>query len=169
MLKTERLLLRKPTEEDVNEPPSFVTDPAVMDWLGGVEDPREVVRRWLDEWSRFPAGKLVVEAAGERIGRVGFNFYDPRTWTRSAGPGARPEVTWAIARDHWGRGYATEAARAVRAWYGACDAISLIEPGNARSIRVAEKLGCARTGEVAVIGGVACEVWLHPPSSRPSA
>jgi len=153
----------------VESPPAFLSDPEVMSWLGGIEDPHVVVQQWLDGWEIFPAGKFVVETAGgRRIGRAGFNFYDPVTWKRSHADDARPEVTWAIAREEWGNGYATEAALAVRAWFAAPQAISLIEPANVRSIRVAEKLGCARTDEVAVIGGVPCDVWLHPPRSRPN-
>jgi len=141
-----------------------------MQWLGGVEDAHAVVGRWVDEWKTYPAGKFLVETPdGRRIGRVGLNFYDPVTWARSRAAGARPEVTWAIARQEWGKGYATEAALAVRTWFGAAQAVSLIEAANRRSARVAEKLGCTRTDEVAVIGGVACEVWLHPPESRPTA
>ncbi len=169
MLTTERLLLRKPTPADVEAPPAFLSDPEVMDWLGGIEDPHIVVQQWLDGWQIYPAGKFVVETSdGRRIGRVGFNFYDPVTWSRSRAEDARPEVTWAIAREEWGHGYATEAALAVRAWFDAAQAVSLIEPANGRSIRVAEKLDCTRTDEVAIIGGVACEVWLHPAESRPS-
>jgi RimJ/RimL family protein N-acetyltransferase len=170
MIRTARLLLRRPTPGDVESPPEFLTDPAVMQWLGGVDDPRAVVARWLDDWEVFPAGKFVVETLdGRRIGRVGLNFYDPLTWTRSRAEDARPELTWTIAREEWGNGYATEAARAVRDWFAAPQAVSLIEPANHRSIRVAEKLDCTRTDEVAMIGGVACEVWLHPPESRPNA
>ena len=79
MIETERLLLRKPTQADVEDPPPFLSDPRVMDFLGGVGDPPgAVVQLWVDGWDTFPAGKLIVEtAAGERIGRVGFNFYDP--------------------------------------------------------------------------------------------
>jgi RimJ/RimL family protein N-acetyltransferase len=170
LLRTERLLLRKPTPADVESPPAFLGDPEVMRWLGGVEDPHVVVQRWLDDWATYPAGKFVVETLdGRRIGRVGLNFYDPVRWTRSHADDARPEVTWAIAQKEWGTGYATEAALAVRLWFRAPQAVSLIEPANRRSIRVAEKLGCTRTDEVAVIGGVACEVWLHPPLSKPTA
>jgi len=169
LLTTERLLLRKPTPADVESPPEFLRDPEVMKWLGGVEDPHVVVQQWLDGWLAFPAGKFIVETPdGRRIGRVGFNFYDPVSWNRSRAADACPEVTWTIAREEWGNGYATEAALAVRSWFAAPRAISLIEPANRRSIRVAEKLGCTRTDELAIIGGVACEVWLHPAESRPS-
>jgi [ribosomal protein S5]-alanine N-acetyltransferase len=147
----------------------FLSDLEVVAWLGGADDPHVVVRRWLDEWETYPAGKFVVETRkGSRIGRVGLNFYDAATWERSRDEGALAEITWAIAREEWGNGYATEAAMAVRSWFDAPRAVSLIEPANSRSIRVAEKLNCTRTDEVAVIGGVACEVWRHPAAWRPS-
>jgi RimJ/RimL family protein N-acetyltransferase len=48
VIETERLLLRKPTESDVADPPAFLSDPRVMDFLGGVGDPQWVVRSWVD-------------------------------------------------------------------------------------------------------------------------
>ena len=150
MIETERLLLRKPTVADVGDPPAFLTDPRVVDFLGGVDDdPSGVVQRWLEEWDVCRAGKLIVETgAGERIGRVGVNFYDPVRWVRSSSAGAQPELTWALAHEHWGKGYATEAAAAVRDWLGREDLISLIAPQNIRSQRVAERLGARPTETV---------------------
>ena len=58
------------------------------------------------------------------------------------------EVGWRLARPAWGRGLATEGARAsLRHAFGELDleaVISIIDPDNARSIRVAEKLGMRR-------------------------
>ena len=165
MIETERLLLRRPTAADVDDPPAFLADPRVMDFLGGVDDdPGGVVQRWLDEWEEFPAGKLIVETEdSQRIGRVGVNFYDPVHWVRSNGPDARPELTWAIAYEHWGKGYATEAAAAVRDWFGRSGLIALIEPRNIRSQRVAERLG-ARPGETIELPrfGMDVVVWELP-------
>ena len=80
MIETERLLLRQPTEADVESPPPWLSDPEVMDLLGGVEPPAEVVRLWLDQWEQFPSGKFLVErrSDGAVIGRVGANYYDAR-------------------------------------------------------------------------------------------
>ena len=36
MIETERLLLRRPAEADVDSPPAWLSDPEVMDWLGGI-------------------------------------------------------------------------------------------------------------------------------------
>jgi RimJ/RimL family protein N-acetyltransferase len=163
MIETERLLLRMPTVADVADPPPFLADPRVMDFLGGLEDPRSVVQNWLDGWRIFPAGKLIVETAtGERIGRVGLNFYDPVRWTRSSLPDARPELTWALAYEYWGKGYATEAAAAVRDRFSCTDLISLIDPRNIRSQRVAERLGARRTETVELPDGGPHVVWEHP-------
>jgi len=164
MIETARLTLRKPTAADVEDPPPFVSDPRVMDFLGGVEeDPHRVVQNWVDGWEIFPAGKLIVEtAAGERIGRVGLNFYDAVSWSRSSAADARPELTWALAYDHWGKGYATEAAAGVRDWFGRAGLISLIEPRNIRSQGVARRLG-ARAGETIELPGYGPHVvWEHP-------
>ena len=163
MIETERLLLRKPTAADVEDPPAFLSDPRVMDFLGGVgEDPRWVVQNWVDGWEIYPAGKLIVETAtGERIGRVGVNFYDPVSWLRSSVPDAQPELTWALAYEHWGKGYATEAAAAVRDWFGG-RLISLIVPDNTRSQRVAKRLGATPGGTVELPDYGPHVVWTHP-------
>jgi RimJ/RimL family protein N-acetyltransferase len=162
MIRTERLLLRKPTAADIEAPPAFLTDPRVVEFLGGVDDnPSGVVQRWLDEWDAYPAGKLIVEtAAGERIGRVGVNFYDPVRWLRSSSPDAQPELTWALAYDHWGHGYATEAAAAFRDWFGS-GLISLIDPRNIRSQRVAERLGAVPKETIELPGVGTQVVWEH--------
>jgi RimJ/RimL family protein N-acetyltransferase len=164
VIETERLILRKPTVADVADPPTFLGDPRVMDFLGGVgEDPSWVVQTWVDGWKTYPAGKLIVEtASGERIGRVGLNFYDPARWIRSASPAAQPELTWALAYEHWGNGYATEAAAAVRDWFGPADLISLIAPRNIRSERVAGRLGATPGRTVELVDGGPHVVWTHP-------
>jgi RimJ/RimL family protein N-acetyltransferase len=55
------------------------------------------------------------------------------------------EVGWRLAPAWWGRGFATEAARASVEFgferLGLRSIVSIIEPGNAPSLRVAEKLG----------------------------
>ena len=70
----------------------------------------------------------------------------------------RPEIEigYRLARAHWGRGLATEAARAVRDY--AFDTlrlprlIALIDPANTASIRVAEKLAMRHESEVVLPG-----------------
>ena len=162
MIETERLQLRKPTPEDVESPPAWLSDPEVMDWLGGIEPPADVVRLWLEQWERFPTGKFLVQrrSDGALVGRVGANYYDVQTWQRS--PIGQPELGWALAREHWGQGYATEAALAVRTWLRAPRLISLIAQNNVRSQRVAQRLGATPGETVELPDGGPHVVWEHP-------
>ena len=162
LIETERLVLRQPTEADTEAPPAWLSDPEVMDWLGGVEPAATVVRHWLDQWERFPAGKFLVQRRDEAavIGRVGVNYYDVRTWQRSVA--GDPELTWALAREHWGHGYATEAALAVREWLQAPRLISLITAENTRSQTVAQRLGAQPEQTVELPDYGPHVVWVHP-------
>jgi RimJ/RimL family protein N-acetyltransferase len=57
---------------------------------------------------------------------------------------AAPECGWTIPPRAHGRGYATEALHAVHAWWERREGgrtVCMIDPGNAASIRVAEKSG----------------------------
>lgn len=165
MIETERLVLRKPTlDDDVSE---FVHDDAVQRWIGGTghETPREVIERWVRRWERNGIGQFVVELDGKFIGRVGYIVWDARTWETSAyelaGPHAETELGWAILSRHWGHGYAFEAARAALDW--ARDRgriVSLIDPRNTRSIRVADKLGAEPEQLVQTETGPTL-VWVH--------
>jgi ribosomal-protein-alanine N-acetyltransferase len=162
VIETERLLLRRPSEADVESPPAWLSDPEVMDWLGGVETPEEVVRLWLDQWELFPTGKFLVQRRSDAtvIGRVGANYYDVLTWQRSAA--GEPELGWALGREYWGHGYATEAALAVRRWLRAPRVVSLITAENLRSQQVAQRLGARPEGTVELPGYGPHVVWVHP-------
>src|SRR4029453_18661253 len=99
-------------------------------------------------------------ASGALIGRIG--FYEPEGW-----PGL--ELGWMLARSHWGRGLATEGARAALAFaFGVVEKphiIGLIAPENTASIRVAEKLGERLEGCSGVLGveslvyGIRRTIW----------
>ena len=166
-------MLRLPQLEDVDDMLDFVGDDEVMRWIGGEAGDRaaaiETVERWIARWERNGVGQFAVVLDGQAIGRVGLLVWDSRVWETStyaaAGEHAQPELGWALARRHWGRGYATEAAGAVRDWAradrGVERLISLIAPDNVRSRRVAEKLGAQPEEEVQTDHGPA-DVWVHP-------
>jgi len=173
VIETERLLLRKPRLEDVDDMLEFVGDDEVMRWIGGEAGDRaaavENVERWIARWERNGVGQFAVVLDGRAIGRVGLLVWDARRWKtstyESAGEYAETELGWALTRRYWGHGYATEAARAARDWVvaerGVERVISLIAPDNLRSMRVAEKLGASPEEQVETDHGPA-NVWVHP-------
>jgi RimJ/RimL family protein N-acetyltransferase len=174
-LETRRLLLRPPTVEDAAAAAEFLTDPAVMRFIGGetvpVEHMREVVEKWVERWQMNDMGPFMIERRqdGRFLGRAGILIWDARGWTHSTLAGAgrygQPELGWALVRAHWGNGYATEAARAVRDWArrerGIDHLVSLIAPDNVASQRVAQRLGAAPTRTVRLFDSGDAVVWVH--------
>ena len=106
-------------------------------------------------WHLLGFGMWGVEelSTGRLVGRVG--FHQPDGWPDF-------ELGWTIGRQFWGRGYATEAARAALAYgfhaMGRDHVISLIDPQNIRSVSVAQKLGETIEGEFE-LGGYRLIVW----------
>jgi RimJ/RimL family protein N-acetyltransferase len=177
VIETERLLLRKPLLEDAQAALPLLTDPVAMEFLGGVHpdaasDPEFVVRRWLERWAGNDCGpfSIVRLEDGRWLGRTGVLVWDTRTWKHttfaSSGEHAQPELGWALAREHWGRGYATEAAMAVREWAyterGVSRLISLIEAANVRSQGVAERLDATPGETIELFDNGPHVVWEHP-------
>lgn len=153
VIETERLVLRMFRESDTDAYADMMSDPEVMRFLGGQPVPRAEAWRnmamILGHWQLRGYGMWAVEEkeGGEMVGRVG--CWRPEGW-----PGL--EVGWTLRRRFWGRGYATEAARASLDYaFTALDqprVISLIAPDNVNSIRVAERLGERPEGEWEVLG-----------------
>jgi RimJ/RimL family protein N-acetyltransferase len=142
-LHTERLLMRGWSEDDFDAWAAICADPEVMLGLGQAKalDAPEAWKQlamWVGHWELKGFGHWVLEErdTGDFVGRAG--LYHPAGY-----PGI--EVGWTVGRRHWGKGYAPEAAREACRWaheeLGLQHIISLIDPSNTRSIRVAEKLG----------------------------
>jgi ribosomal-protein-alanine N-acetyltransferase len=149
MIDTERLRLRRWEPRDRAPFAALNADPEVMRHF-----PRPLARaesdamvgRLLARWERdgFCFGVAERRADGAFVGMVGLarvQFPLPRT-----APGAI-EVGWRLARPHWGRGYATEAARAWLAWgfatRGLAEIVAFAVPANHRSQAVMRRLGMA--------------------------
>ena len=175
-IKTDRLLLRLPRLDDAPAAAEYLSDPAVMRFLGGEtvppEDAPAVVQKWLDRWEANGVGHFAIErrADGAFLGRSGILVWDTRTWTHTtparAGENAQPELGWTLARRHWGNGYASEASEAVRDWArrerDVGRLISLINPANTASQRVAERLGAHPEATVSLFDSGEAVVWVHP-------
>lgn len=145
IVETERLILRHFHAFDAGAMERVFGDAEVMRFGPGVQT-REWVRDWLrrclEDYYRklgFGPWAVVVKESRAVIGYSGL-FYFPSV-------AGRPEIEvgYRLARPFWGRGYATEAAVAVRDYgFGVLclpRLVALIDPQNAASIRVAEKAG----------------------------
>jgi RimJ/RimL family protein N-acetyltransferase len=147
-IRTQRLLLRPWRESDREPFAAINADPAVMQHFPATLSRCEsdaAIDRIEKHWDEHAFGFWALELVGDApfIGCAGL---------------ARPsfdahftpcvEVGWRIAREHWGRGYATEAAQAAvhRGFLQLAleEIVSFTVPGNHRSLRVMEKLGMRR-------------------------
>jgi RimJ/RimL family protein N-acetyltransferase len=160
MIETERLVLRKPRVEDAADLAAAYADPETVRYIGdGSTATRAEVERgieqWLERWESWGMSLFSLERRedGRVLGRAGFLLWDPETWEV---PGDETELGWLLAREHWGHGYATEAALALRDWAfgerGLTRLISLIQHANERSVRVAVRIGERYERDVKVRG-----------------
>jgi RimJ/RimL family protein N-acetyltransferase len=172
-LETERLILRMFREDDFEAYARIFGDPDVARYLSG--RPLERWEAWrhmafvLGHWALRGYGLWAVEerSSGRLVGRVGLHY--PDGW-----PGL--EVGWALGREDWGKGYATESARPALAYafteIGCVHVISLIQPANVASIKVAERLGERLEGKTELFGkevlvyGIDRESWQRDRSTR---
>lgn len=156
-LHTTRLTLRAFRPDDWDALSALNGDPVFRRYLGGPWTPDRTwasIETTLGQWALRGYGLFAVVRGGALVGRVG--ILHPGDW-----PG--PELAWGIAPAAWGQGLAVEAARAVLDWAATQRIgrlISLIDPANVQSVRVAEKLGAAREGPITVREFQA-EVWVH--------
>lgn len=151
MLETDRLILRRFREADLDTWLTHLNTPEVRGHLGGVVSPEEMAEKFArqkDAWSDDTGGWLAIERKrdGEFLGYCGFG---PIT-TEAAPEDLRgtTEIGWTLRADCWGQGYATEAARAVLAMafeqFGLPVVCSQTSEANRGSWRVMERLGMER-------------------------
>ncbi len=142
-LETERLVLDTWQISDWIALRPIATDVEVMRYItGGVPWTDEQIQLFVDLQVKlfsergFCRWKLLAKSTGEMIGFCGVGFW------RDA---QDLEIGWWLARQYWGRGLATEAARTAledafeRA--GLDRVISIARPENTASIRIMKKLG----------------------------
>lgn len=146
-LRTQRLLLRRWRGSDLEPFAALNTDPDVRRYLGGPLDSTAsdaFVDRIEAHWDEHGWGLWALEVAGG-ADFVGYTGLWPAGFLRD-GPGV--EVGWRLAREHWGKGYATEAAlEALRFGFadvGLDEIVSFTVPTNMRSLAVMERIGLRR-------------------------
>ena len=154
-IDTGRLLLRPHAIEDYDDLRAMLGDPEVIRHLAAAppsdEDVWNRLLRYLGHWSalRYGIFAVVGRETGRCIGGAGFSDF-----RRGIGAAfqAAPEAAWVFARQAHGRGIASEATRAMHAWFDAQPfggrSVCVIDAGNTPSRRLAGSLGHVETGEV---------------------
>jgi RimJ/RimL family protein N-acetyltransferase len=160
-LDTERLTLRGHTLADFPECAALWGDPDVTRHIGGRAFTREESWsrhvRYVGHWALLGFGYWVAreKSTGRFVGEVGLAEYK-----RDIAPPfeGTPEAGWVLAPWSHGKGFATEAVRAVLAWADANlgpRTVCIIDPPNVASIRVAEKCGYREIARATYKGGPA--------------
>jgi RimJ/RimL family protein N-acetyltransferase len=140
VIETERLVLRPLTVADLDLFMAMHDAPEVIETMGSFSPDASVERleRNEREWREHGYGlvALIERETGQFVGRSGLKYWPQFDET---------EVGWVLHPGFWGRGFATEAARACLDWGFGNLAIpyitAMILPGNTRSLRVAARLG----------------------------
>ncbi|WP_460805902.1 GNAT family N-acetyltransferase [Microbulbifer agarilyticus] len=160
--KTERLQLRQWRDSDRAPFAAMNADPVVMEYFPKLlnrEESDAGVDRQIAHIDKHGWGFWAVETLAEKqfIGFVGIkNVTDDMPFAPAV------EIGWRLAPTAWGKGYATEAARASLEYgftrLGLKETVSFAVAGNLRSRAVMEKLGMVREDN-----------FLHPglPSGHP--
>jgi ribosomal-protein-alanine N-acetyltransferase len=158
VLQTERMVLRRMEVGDVDDLMGIFSDPVAMRYY-----PNTKSRREAEEWVRrvqesyrdngFGLWVAVLEDSGEFAGQC-------RLTVQEVEGKNEVEIGYLFLRRFWGHGLATEAARAARDhgfhMPGCERLVSLIDPGNLASRRVAEKVGLTLEKEVEKWGKRIC-------------
>jgi len=168
-LTTDRLVIRSLQGEDAENLADLWSDADVTRYLGGSRNRAEVLRNVLadaEEGDRDPADALwpvIEKISGRLVGHCGIlkKEVDGKT---------ERELVYVFAKDAWGKGYATEAARALcRYAYDQLQLkrlITLIDPDNTASSGVAKKAGLTFRSVTVRPSGKAMHVYVKELSDR---
>jgi RimJ/RimL family protein N-acetyltransferase len=187
-IESERLVLRRITRDDFDFFACLHATLEVRRYLGNgqpyaAEESRAWIESLLATYESLHLGQLAVvrKSDGQLVGRCGLSDLVveakaapgtmPRGWFRRAQAPAgidliyAPDLGYALDPASWGHGYATEAARCVfdyaRANLSWRRIVSVIHPDNVRSLRVAERSGLRRDGQLEIVERV-MEQYVWP-------
>jgi RimJ/RimL family protein N-acetyltransferase len=149
VIETERLVIRLPEDSDADDSFAIHSDPDVMRWLGGMaaqslEEERERLGRMraMHDERGFSMWLVEEKATADVLGFAGLFPVELK--------GPDIEVAYHFRKASWGRGYATEAAKACLDYgfttAGLARIVGLVDPENTASSRVLEKCGMRPEG-----------------------
>lgn len=147
VLRTERLLLRQPTLADAADVFVFSSDPMVQKYNAepttDIVEAEELIKAYNAEYESTEGVILGITLQGVDtvIGMIGFHYWSIHN---------RAMLGYDLAREYWGRGIGSEAARRVIRFGFENMALNRIEAptivDNHESVRMLEKLGFTREG-----------------------
>ena len=163
---TQRLIARDWATADAEDAFAIYGRDEVARWLGApprrpaasVEAMRASLQRTMAQDAVAPQFGLWALELRERGAVIGAVLLRPLP-----GGDGEVEVGWHLNPDHWGHGYATEAARgALERAFGECglaEVLAVVDPDNARSIAVCQRLGMTHVGQTDRYFGVTLELF----------
>lgn len=140
-IETPRLILRPLRMEDFDDWARFLDDEVATRYIGGRQVRATAWRSFMGmcgcwHMTGIAMFSVIEKSSGRWVGRLG-PWY-PEGWPE-------PEIGWGIAREHWGKSYATEGAAAAMDYafdiLGWERVIHCIDENNLASQGVARKLG----------------------------
>lgn len=140
ILQSERLAFSTWLPDHIEDVIALHGDIKVTEHLSGRAETREDAERRMNRWSEDFAAfgwckfRIIRKSDGAFIGRAGFGLHE-----------GEPEIGYALKHEHWGNGYAAEAAFALRDWIFRTTEhqlfIGYAYTRNAASVHILQKIG----------------------------
>jgi RimJ/RimL family protein N-acetyltransferase len=167
---TSRLSLRDWSVDDAAPALAIYGSAEVAHWLTpameripDVAAMRSVLETWQHEQPGMPPpqGRWAIRRTDDNavVGGIGIRPLPPT--------GEDLEVSWQLNRSEWGKGYATEAARALISWAFTQEIDELFvvaRPHNVRAVATAKRLGLQWVGETSKYYGLNLQVYRIRPN-----
>jgi RimJ/RimL family protein N-acetyltransferase len=169
LLRTGRLLVRDWSVGDAEDALKIYGREDTIRWLAhelrripDVAAMRAVLQDWITQQRSMAPGTgrwaLTLLEGGALLGGIAL--------LPMPVPEADVEIGYQLAPEHWGRGYATEAARALARWgfqHSLVEVFALVTPDNVRAAATARNIGMEWVGESTKYHGVHLEVYRLRP------
>ena len=175
MIESDRLLIKPAQQSDFDFMHHMHSDLGVMKFIGGriltEEETQEYLHLLFELYEKHKMGQfmVLVKDTMQPVGRCGYAYFYGATkgdlmsysWGLNAlanNPARVPlvELGYTFARESWGNGYASEAAKALFSYgrdvLGLNEIASLINQSNKPSLAVAERNGLTRKEDCLILG-----------------
>jgi ribosomal-protein-alanine N-acetyltransferase len=169
LIETDRLILSGWRADEVGDLYRLHGDPLVAQYLTKhgqpwtKEEMDKALAHWIELFETVKMGKLRVRRKADNVlvGRAGYGIY-PRT--------GEPELGYSLYPEHWGHGYAFEAASALRDWIFRDTEwdhfIGMADVRNAASIKILRAIGMIPQGQQVNEDDQLCEFHIyHRPAT----